>query len=65
MFFIIFEEIFILIGIRVFVQYIKECIRFKKTSLFMQYLILLYYVLYSIDVGFPEMDKQIRWETKI
>ena len=30
----------------------------------MQYLIL-YLVLYSTDVGFLEMDKQIRWETKI
>jgi hypothetical protein len=29
-----------------------------------QYLIL-YLVLYSTDVGFLEMDKQIRWETKI
>jgi hypothetical protein len=30
----------------------------------MQYLIL-YRVLYSINVGFLEMDKQIRLETKI
>ena len=30
----------------------------------MQYLIL-YLVLYSMNVGFLEMDKQIRWETKI
>ncbi len=30
----------------------------------MQYLIL-YLVLYSMNVGFLETDKQIRWETKI
>jgi hypothetical protein len=30
----------------------------------MQYLIL-YLVLYCMNVGFLELDKQIRWETKI
>jgi hypothetical protein len=50
----------------IIINYLKDS--FNNSNLveahIMQYLIL-YHVLYSINVGFLEMDKQIRWETKI
>ena len=52
--------------INIIINYLKDA--FTNSDLVeaptMQYLIL-YLVLYSINVGFLEMDKQIRWETKI
>jgi hypothetical protein len=58
--------IIIIIIIITIINYLKDS--FINSTLveahIMQYLIL-YHVLYSINVGFLEMDKQIRWETKI
>ena len=52
--------------INIIIYYLKDA--FTNSDLVeahtMQYLIL-YLVLYSMNVGFLEMDKQIRWEIKI
>lgn len=52
--------------INIIINYLKDA--FTNSDLVeahtMQYLIL-YLVLYSMNVGFLEMDKQIRWEIKI